>query len=43
MSDEEFCKRVAALWVDLGGDDIGLDFVYRNLKNAIRDEQENRK
>ena len=36
--DRKLIDEVAELWVESGGDDEGLDWVYADLKEAIRDE-----
>ena len=39
MSDDEFVRRIAELWVDLGGDDEGVDWLWRKLKYEIQRQQ----
>ena len=42
ISDSLFVKEIAALWVDLGGDADGLNYLFQRLKGAIEDEIESR-
>ena len=39
MSDDEFVRRIAELWIDLGGDDEGVDWLWRKLKYEIQRQQ----
>jgi len=45
MNDIELIDAVATLWVENGGDDIGIDWCFKDIKEAILnkiDEKENR-
>ena len=35
MSDAEFLSRIAALWIELGGDSEGVDWMWLKLKDEI--------
>ena len=42
MTEQQLLEAVARLWVDNGGDVDGVDFCLQKLKDAIKQEIENR-
>ena len=42
MDDEKLIAEVARVWVDGGGDEEGLDWCHRQLKEAVSAEIVNR-
>ena len=39
MNDNELIELISDIWVKNGGDAEGLDFVYQNLKQRIREKE----
>jgi len=39
MSDEEMLQRVAALWIELGGDADGVEWCWRQLRDEVAKQQ----
>lgn len=36
MSDQELIERVAALWIELGGDAEGISWCWQDLRDEVQ-------
>ena len=41
MNDAQFIARIAELWVELGGDADGVDWLHVKLRDAVADILDN--
>ena len=41
MDDNEFLRRIAELWIKLGGDSEGVSYTWRLLENEIKQQETN--
>jgi len=43
MSDTDFLKKIAELWLELGGDSEGVLWSWRELHNVVKQLEDERK